>query len=67
VEWPDSDHRIAVSLSAHAASDIPTRVNLTMLRLIRERWGFSLVHRREARGSQMMVRVRMALAGFHPH
>ena len=34
VEWPASDNRIAVSLSAHAASDIPTRVNPTMLRLI---------------------------------
>src|SRR5438128_11946766 len=29
VEWPASDHRISVSLSAHAASDIPTRVNPT--------------------------------------
>jgi hypothetical protein len=34
VEWPASDNRISVSLSAHAASDIPTRVNPTMLRLI---------------------------------
>lgn len=34
VEWPASDNRIAVSLSAHAASDIPTRVNSTMLLLI---------------------------------
>src|SRR5205814_5431368 len=65
VECPASDHRISVSLWAHAASDIPTRVNSTMLRLIREMWSFSLVHRREASGSQMMVRVRMALAGFY--
>src|SRR6266699_6590883 len=34
VEWPGSDNRISVSVSAHAASDITTRVNPTMLRLI---------------------------------